>query len=155
MICSKCLLDKEVSLFYLHSDGRPRRQCKECRNSSNKTWIKTHPEQMSKMRKANYALAPEKALEASRQWRRNNLTYDAYRAKLYRTRKDRQLVSWADLDKIKEIYLTCPKGFHVDHIIPLKGKYVSGLHVETNLQHLPARENIIKKNHYAESPTIR
>lgn len=150
MICTKCLIDKEVSLFYLHSDGRPRRQCKACRNKSNTEWIKAHPEQLSKSRKQKYADSPQKALEASRQWRKNNLAYDAYRAKLYRARKTQQLVSWASLDKIKEIYLTCPKGYHVDHIIPLKGKYVSGLHVETNLQHLPARENIIKKNHYAE-----
>jgi hypothetical protein len=151
MICSKCLLDKDVSLFYLHSDGRPRRQCKECRNKSNRDWIRAHPEQVSVLRKQAYNLNPEKALEASRQWRKNNLAYDAFRANLYRTRKLNQIASWANLDKIKEIYFTCPKGYHVDHIVPLKGKLVSGLHVETNLQHLPARENIIKKNHYAES----
>lgn len=150
MICSKCLIDKDVSLFYLHSDGRPRRQCKECRNKSNRAWIKSHPEQVSVLRKQAYNLNPEKALEASRQWRRNNLAYDAFRANLYRTRKTKQIALWADLNKIKEIYLDCPKGYHVDHIVPLKGKLVSGLHVETNLQHLPARENIIKKNHYAE-----
>lgn len=54
--------------------------------------------------------------------------------------------SWADLEKIKEIYSKCPEGFHVDHIIPLKGVLVSGLHVENNLQYLPALDNIKKRN---------
>ena len=149
MICTKCREDKKVSLFYLHSDGRPRRQCKACRNSSNAAWLKAHPEQAAEIRKVAYTLNPEKALQATRTWRENNKPYDAYRAKLYRMRKQNQVPPWADIEKIKQIYLSCPKGWHVDHIVPLKGERVSGLHVETNLQHLPAIENMRKRNHYA------
>ena len=53
---------------------------------------------------------------------------------------------WANLKIIKEIYRTCPKDCHVDHIIPLQNDLVCGLHVENNLRHLPIKENLIKGN---------
>lgn len=68
-----------------------------------------------------------------------------------------QLAPWADLAKIEAIYdeavrITVESGVlqHVDHIIPLQGKTVCGLHVETNLRIIPAVENMKKRNFLIE-----
>ena len=36
--------------------------------------------------------------------------------------------------------------YHVDHIIPLQGKKVSGLHIPSNLSIIPAQDNMKKGN---------
>lgn len=70
-------------------------------------------------------------------------------ASLYQNRKLR-IPSWFDKEKhlIAEFYDNCPEGYHVDHIIPLQGNTVSGLHTLSNLQYLSAEENIRKGNTY-------
>lgn len=67
-----------------------------------------------------------------------------------RAQKLKATPQWADMDRIREIYENCPKGHHVDHCIPLNNPIVCGLHVENNLQYLPALENIKKNNKLEE-----
>lgn len=79
---------------------------------------------------------------------KNNKSEYIARAIQYKTKRSLATVSWADISKIKEIYTKCPEGYHVDHIIPLQGELVCGLHVENNLQYLLAEDNIKKSNKF-------
>ena len=72
--------------------------------------------------------------------------------------REKRRVIWANRDAIIEIYrqavvMTRTTGrLHVvDHIIPLQGRTVSGLHVETNLRVIEHRENA-RKHNFWKSP---
>lgn len=72
-----------------------------------------------------------------------------------RAMKDQRTPTWADLKKIEQIYAEAKvmstmmeEPWHVDHVIPLRGKNVSGLHVHQNLQLLPGAENVRKSNQF-------
>ena len=90
--------------------------------------------------------------ERMRRWFKENadvqLPKSLATARIYQLRKRQRVPKWADRKAIEEFYKNCPKGYHVDHKIPLSGKYVSGLHCLDNLQYLPAKENLSKGNKF-------
>lgn len=77
-----------------------------------------------------------------------------------RAKKLKATPQWANLDIMKEIYIDCQEIniinklcggidiFVVDHIIPLQGKKVCGLHVHNNLAIITQHENNIKFNKF-------
>lgn len=71
-----------------------------------------------------------------------------FSSKNYKCSVDLRKPKWVNDAELLEIYSKCPKGLHVDHIIPLHGELVSGLHVPENLQYLTPSENIGKSNKF-------
>lgn len=140
---------------------------------------KSKPEAVAKKRALDAAYRAdnkEKIAETIREWRNNNRdlvrTYTkkcklknphvvvANTAKR-RNGKDNRTPNWLVKDDhwmMREAYAlaalrTKMFGFswHVDHIIPLHGKNVSGLHVPLNLQVIPGAENVRKGSTYKVS----
>lgn len=96
------------------------------------------------------------SLETKKKYRLDNLDkYAAYTAK-YKAAKIKATPKWLTTEQYKEIlafyiearYLEKETGvkYHVDHIIPLQGKTVCGLHVPWNLQILTSTANLNKSN---------
>jgi len=100
----------------------------------------------------------QEALDRVKQWKTDNP--ERYRANnarnlaAYREYIRQATPPWADLEAIDAVYMAAPKGYHVDHIVPIRGEFVCGLHVSWNLQHLPESENCSKRNTFNEADGI-
>jgi hypothetical protein len=65
-----------------------------------------------------------------------------------------RLPSWSDQDEIADIFKNCPDDLEIEHIIPIGGELVSGLHVPNNLAYLSAKQNASKGNKYKPRNSI-
>lgn len=81
-------------------------------------------------------------------WKQDNKkSYNAYLATCKKCIK-KATPDWVNKKHLEQIYRDCPDDRHVDHIIPLSNKIVSGLNVPWNLQYLPKIDNLIKGNKF-------
>ena len=119
-------------------------------------WNKDNPERRKEIKTQWAENNKDKVNKSRKQWKLNN------KAKIYtaisvrRANLLKATPKWVDKNALKDIesFYICSQMFsmytgqkyHVDHIIPLRGKKVSGLHVPSNLQVIPAKENLSKRN---------
>lgn len=134
--CPRCKNTKYYAEFGIASNkayGRAN-YCKDCMSVRNKNFYDNNKDRYHKSYIEEH-LSEYRARNAKRRATKINAT-----------------PSWANLSLIKRIYENA-EGMHVDHIIPLQGELVCGLHVENNLQYLTPEENSRKGNKLLEEFT--
>ena len=86
---------------------------------------------------------------AGQNWRNfysRNSRSEVIRARENQLKRLLRVPSWSERELIRQFYKDCPEEYEVDHIIPLQGETVSGLHVLANLQYLLVLNNRRKGN---------
>lgn len=141
-VCKGCKITKSFDSFSVEkrnkTDGR-RSKCKVCLCRENSEWQKKN-----KLKRNEYYRLYRKTAKGKAFHNNHNA----------RRRSRQKKFSLTDLQKkqINKIYSKCAEyramglDFHVDHIVPLLGKTVSGLHVPWNLQIVPAKYNLSKRD---------
>lgn len=107
-----------------------------------------HEARLAKIAADHYAANKEIFAERRRAWVRSNPKMMGFYSRSYQAACLQRTPPWAKMDAIKEFYVSTAPGYTVDHIIPLRGKLVSGLHVESNLQYLTHSDNSRKCNKF-------
>lgn len=123
-----------------------------------KEYYQENREEIRLKQKKYYAENSDKVLSSNRQWRKNNPDKARENDVRCRYRRYRAIPNWLTLyqqEQINAIYRKCRQmtletgiQHHVDHIVPIHGVDVCGLHVPENLQILTASENCSKRNSF-------
>jgi hypothetical protein len=135
-------------------------ECVECSRLWQKAKYGKYPEKerarWRAVKKKNYKANARKRIEATLSWQMENPDKLNARTAKRHAAKIKRTPMWANHKAIERVYAQAKlaeavTGFphHVDHIVPLQGKNVCGLHVEHNLQVLEAGENCSKGNRFS------
>jgi 5-methylcytosine-specific restriction endonuclease McrA len=126
---------------------------KENLRADHKKHYEANKERKSSYHKERYKNNKEKINASNKKWAQANPAKVNAKGARYRANKAQRTPSWANIKQIERVYMLASwaskftgKALEVDHIIPLQGKTVCGLHVQTNLQILTLSENRIKNN---------
>lgn len=150
-ICKVCdrKRSKETGKIYYQKN-------KEKIDLKNKNWVINNPEKATKIERNRYYKHREKLLLKNTIYRKANPHIFSARSNKRRCAKLQRTPKWLNknhFNEIKEIYKKAKElqkldGIkrHVDHIVPLQGKTVCGLHVPWNLQVITKIENSKKSN---------
>lgn len=139
----------------LAAEARSRAKRTEAQKVLARAWYEQNIELCKQRAHEHYRANQQKHVEHGRQWRASNK--DKINAYASRKRADQLQATpcWADATSINLAYenaqvLTAETGisWHVDHIIPLRSRFVCGLHTHTNLQVIPANDNQQKSNRW-------
>jgi len=127
---------------------------RERRHKAIVKWRQSNPDKVRLGNNAYIRDHRDKANLWQRQYFQRNPGKNAFWCRTRQARIIKAMPHWVNSEAIELFYkeakalteMTHIK-FEVDHIIPLQGKNVCGLHVPWNLQVIPKSENSQKKNH--------
>lgn len=133
---------------------------KELTKQRAREWALANPEKRHAIHRKNREKDRENHNARNREWNKNNKPKKAALQSKRRAAILQRTPKWLtddDLWMIEQAYelaalRTKMLGFpwHVDHVIPLQGRLVSGLHVPINIQVIPGSDNVRKSNKYAD-----
>lgn len=144
-----------------HKDPEPKREkAREYRKNNlekvrqgNRAYLEKLKQQGIIKRSTWHIKNPEKAKESAKKWRDANTSQRTAKNSLYRATKAQRTPPWLSLEhkkQLQDFYKNCPKGYEVDHIVPMHSEFVSGLHVPWNLQYLKKEVNNHKWAHFVD-----
>lgn len=156
--CRTCKNAKDEREFHRCSSSKDglQRNCKSCVKNHNQLYYLNNFNKLNLKTKRYQEENRERVNAIAARWRRDNLAVRNATAARDRADKRNRTPLWLTAKQkveIKEFYVIAKElswlseeKLEVDHIIPLHGKNVSGLHVPWNLQILPASANRTKHN---------